>query len=94
MILEFHINENNFTKTGENLLNAWNKEKNKVFVLKSNKEGSQIREFYQLFCSSFGKRCNNIMSAFSTCLSNTSQPNRRLSVLYCKNLYVVIMSLG
>ena len=55
MILEFDINENNFTKTGENLLNAWDKEENKVFVLKSNKEGNQIREFYQLFCSSFGK---------------------------------------
>ena len=35
MILEFDINENNFTKTGENLLNAWDKEENKVFVLKS-----------------------------------------------------------
>ena len=55
MILEFDINENNFTKTGENLLNAWNKEENKVFVLKSKKEGNQIRDFYQLFCSSFGK---------------------------------------
>ena len=50
MILEFDINEKNFTKTGENLLNAWNKEENKIFVLKSKKEGNQIREFYQLFC--------------------------------------------
>ena len=52
---KFDNNENNFTKTGENLLNAWNKEENKVFVLKSKKEGNQIRDFYQLFLFFFWK---------------------------------------
>ena len=30
MILEFNINENTFQNTGENILDAWKKEQNKV----------------------------------------------------------------
>ena len=55
MILEFNINDESFKNTGQNLLNAWNKEENKVFVLKSNKSGNEVRKFFEFFCSSFGK---------------------------------------
>lgn len=55
MILEFNLNDESFTNTGENLLNAWNKDENKVFVLKSKKSGDDIRKFYEFFCSSFGE---------------------------------------
>ena len=55
MILEFNINEQTFKYTGETLLDAWNKEENKVFVLKSNKAGNEVRKFYEFFCTSFGK---------------------------------------
>ncbi len=55
MILEFNINENTFQNTGENILDAWKKEQNKVFILKSDKTGDDIRNFYEFFCKSFGK---------------------------------------
>ena len=55
MILEFNINEKTFNNTGETLLDAWKKEKNKVFILKSNKTGNDIRNFYEFFCKTFGK---------------------------------------
>ncbi len=58
MILEFNINEQTFKYTGETLLDAWNKEENKVFVLKSNKAGNEVRKFYEFFCTSFGKLYN------------------------------------
>ena len=55
MILEFIINENTFQNTGENILDAWKKEQNKVFILKSDKTGDDIRNFYEFFCTSVGK---------------------------------------
>jgi alpha-ketoglutarate-dependent taurine dioxygenase len=55
MILEFNINDKTFESVGETFLNAWNSDEKKVFVLKSNKSGENIRNFYESFCSSFGK---------------------------------------
>ena len=55
MILELHIDDKSFNDTGKILVDAWNKEQNKVFLIKSNKKGKNIRDFYEKFCSSYGK---------------------------------------
>ena len=55
MILELGINDETFRKTGEIFLDEWDKDENKVVILKSNKSGKDIKKFFENFCKSFGK---------------------------------------